>query len=45
MPSFENTSPINGAFLFAKYLHDHDYDVSFARNLRDNNVFIFASNE
>ena len=29
MPSFENTSPINGAFLFAKYLHDHDYDVSF----------------
>ena len=29
VPSFENSSPINGAFLFAKYLHDHDYDVSF----------------
>ena len=36
MPSFENTSPINGAFLLAKYLHDHDYDVSFV-SLNDKN--------
>ena len=36
VPSVENSSPINGALLFAKYLHDHDYDVSFV-SLNDEN--------
>jgi len=38
VPSIENSSPINGAFLFAKYLHEHDYDVSFVSLNDENNI-------
>ena len=35
VPSFGRSSPIIGAFLFAKYLHEHDKNVSFV-SLDDN---------